>query len=223
MEYNLTKSERTDMIYKLSVKIVEYLIKNGAGNEDNENVYVYGIELMIEKFITYTLLFFISIYLKMFFPSILFVVFFVLLRGYTGGYHANTYIGCLAGTMTLYLVGTQIVIPLMLFKETPLLLGLVITVVLILILSPINHPNLDMNYSEKMKCKKRARIVLALETVFILTEIIWGVDKVFIVFPLLGMVICAFLLVLAKIIKQEVIVYEEKCEKECVTSSSKNG
>lgn len=210
--YKRLKRE-SDMINKLAVRFVEYLITSGAGNEENREAYVYGIEIMVEKIITYTALISIATYLNILIPSSLFVMFFVLLRGYTGGYHANTYIGCLVGTITMYLTCTLIVAPVMIYGEMPLIFGLAITVVLILLLSPINHPNLDMDSSELIICKKRARIVLFLETVFILVGSIYGIDKEYIVFPFLGMVMCAFLVVIAKILKQEVKVYEEGCVK----------
>ncbi len=198
------------MIKKLSVKIVEYLIKSGAGNKDSKEEYVYGIELMIEKFITYTVLLFLAIYFKLLISSTLFVVFFVLLRGYTGGYHANTYIGCLLGTISIYVACTQIIAPIMLHKETPIFMGLIIVVILILKLSPINHPNLAMDSNEIMTSKKRVHMVLAIETIYIFTGSILGVNFVYIVYPFLGMVMCTILLIIAKIIKQEVKVYEEK-------------
>lgn len=210
--YKRLKRE-SDMINKLAVRFVEYLITNGAGHEENREAYVYGIEIMVEKIITYTALISIATYLNILIPSSLFVMFFILLRGYTGGYHANTYIGCLVGTITMYLTCTLIVAPLMIHGEMSLFLGLAVTVVLILLLSPVNHPNLDMDSSELMICKKRARIVLSFETVFILVGSFCGIDKVYIVFPFLGMVMCAFLVVIAKILKQEVKVYEEGCVK----------
>lgn len=88
--------------------------------------------------------------------------------------------------------------------------GLAITIIVILTLAPVNHPNLDMNSKEIKNCKMGTKVVILIETVFILGGTICDVSKIYIVFSLLGMVMCAILLILAKIMKQEVKVHEEK-------------
>lgn len=198
------------MINMIAVRITQYLIKNEVGKSDYEQSYIYGIEIIIEKIITYSVLLVLALYFKLLIPSLLFIAFFVLLRGYTGGYHANTYAGCFVGTMVMYLTCSQVVAPLLLNEEMFLFLGLAITGLAIFILAPVNHPNLDLNSYEIKKCRNGMKVVLAIEMAFVLGCIIWRVNKLYIVFSFLGMVMCAILLILAKIIKQEVKLHEEK-------------
>ncbi len=198
------------MIHKLAVKTAGYLIMNKVGTVDYEESYIYGIEIMIEKFITYSVLLILALYFKQIIPSLLFVIFFVLLRGYTGGYHANTYAGCFISTLVMYLTCSLVLAPRLLEEEILLFPGLAITIIVILTLAPVNHPNLDMNSKEIKNCKMGTKVVILIETVFILGGIICNVSKIYIVFSLLGMVMCAILLILAKIMKQEVKVHEEK-------------
>jgi len=198
------------MIHRLAMKTAGYLVKNEVGKADNEEFYIYGIEIMIEKVLTYSVLLILALYFKLLIPSLLFVAFFILLRGYAGGYHAKTYTGCFIGTVGMYIACSQVVMPIFLKEEILLFVGLAITITLVLILAPVNHPNLDLNLNEIKKCKNGVEIVLVIEVALILGGILLSVNEVYIVFPLLGMMMCAILLVIAKIIKQEVKVHEEK-------------
>ncbi len=197
------------MTHILAEKITKYLIKNQVGEANSEAMYIYGIEIMIEKFIIYSTLLVCALYLKLLIPSILFILFFVLLRGYTGGFHASTFIGCLTGSILMYMVCTLILAPIMLDNEVFLLLGLIITVAVILMFSPMNHPNINMNMEEFNNCKDKTKVILVLEIVFLTGGRIFKLNQLYIVLPFLGMLMCAVLLVLAKIIKQEVKMYED--------------
>ncbi len=198
------------MIHALAIKAAEYLIKNEVGKEECHESYVYGLEIIMEKLITYSVLLFLALHIKLLIPSILFVIFFVILRGYTGGLHANTYMGCFTGTIVMYLTCSQLIAPFLIKEKIIIYLSLFIAGTLIFLLAPINHPNLNMNFDEIKKCKRGIRFVLAFEIIFIVGGVFWEVNEVYIVFPCLGLVMCAILLILAKIIKQEVKVHEEK-------------
>ena len=192
------------MIHGLAVKTAKYLIGNDIGQEDTEEDYVYGLELAMEKMITFSVIFILALYFKLFFPSVLFLAFFIILRGYTGGYHADTFAGCFTGTLFLYIIGAKVAVPFLVEERMIASLALVFSIIFIGLLAPMNHPNLNLDKKEIKFCKKGIRAALSIELAFILGEIICKVNPVYIVFPLFGILMCAMLLIIAKIIKQEV-------------------
>ncbi len=192
------------MIHKIAIKITDCLIYNGVTDQEKEEQYTYGIEVAVEKLITYTILLFLALYLKLLIPSILFVVFFVTMRVRTGGFHANTYFCCFICTIVMYLSCTQVIAPFLINERDYMFLTLIITSILIFLLAPINHPNLNMDSVEIKRCKREARFALLIELEFIIVATCFGINIVYIVYPIMGMMMCAILLVIAKIIQQEV-------------------
>lgn len=76
--------------------ILEYLIKsNVIENTDTEREYYqYGIEITVSSLLNIILIISIGALTFSIFESIIFLVCFVLIRQFTGGYHANTYFKC---------------------------------------------------------------------------------------------------------------------------------
>lgn len=84
------------MIRRFSEKILEYLIKsNVIENTDiDKEYYQYGIEITISSLLNVILIVIIGILTHSFFESVIFLVCFILIRQFTGGFHADTYIKC---------------------------------------------------------------------------------------------------------------------------------
>jgi accessory gene regulator B len=192
------------MVHKIAVRISESLINNGMSNRDNVEYYIYGIEVFIEKITFYLIVLSLALYFRLFFPSILFLVFFIALRGRTGGYHAKHYINCLIGSTLLFLICCKVFAPFLSNNTLIMYLLCAIASVIILIFAPVNHPNVNMDSEELSSYRIRARVVLGLELIFIITLSILRIKSVYIIFPSMGIIMCAVLLMIAKIIKQEV-------------------
>ncbi|MBB2182863.1 accessory gene regulator B family protein [Lachnospiraceae bacterium MD1] len=192
------------MVHKIAVRISESLINNGMSNRDNVEYYIYGIEVFIEKITFYLIVLSLALYFRLFIPSILFLVFFIALRGRTGGYHAKRYISCLLGSTLLFLSCCKVFAPFLLNNTLIMYLLCAIASVIILIFAPVNHPNVNMDSEELNSYRIRARVVLGLELLYIVTLSILRIKSVYIIFPSMGIIMCAVLLMIAKIIKQEV-------------------
>ncbi len=84
------------MIERFSKLILEYLIKsNVIENTDTEREYYqYGIEITVSSLLNIILIISIGAFTFSIFESIIFLVCFVLIRQFTGGYHADTYFKC---------------------------------------------------------------------------------------------------------------------------------
>ena len=79
-----------------------------------------------------------------------------------------------------------------------------LSVIFIEIVGTVNHPNMKMNPEELMESKKAARIIGLLEGSIICSCILLGVDRIFISYMAIAVILCAALLCIAKIRKQEV-------------------
>ena len=70
----------------------------------------------------------------------------------------------------------------------------------------INHPNMDMSKSELRESKKAARLLILIEVMIIAVLVYLKADLLYIGYMSVAIILCAFLMCLAKIIKQEVRV-----------------
>lgn len=84
------------LIRKISEKILNYLINSKviSDTEDNREFYQYGIEITISSLLNIVLILCIGILTHSISESMIFLVCFILLRQFTGGFHADTYFKC---------------------------------------------------------------------------------------------------------------------------------
>lgn len=82
------------MITALAQIISGYLIKNKIIDNTKLDIYIYGFEIMISNIICFGMGLVIGAVCSEFIECILFLIVFILLRRYCGGYHAETYLKC---------------------------------------------------------------------------------------------------------------------------------
>ena len=76
--------------------ILNFMIKNNVISKDTEEIefYRYGIEITLSSLINIALISIIGIVTNYTFESTMFLAVFIIMRSFTGGYHANTYVKC---------------------------------------------------------------------------------------------------------------------------------
>lgn len=84
------------MISHISELILQYLLKSNVINDSNDEkeYYRYGIEITVSSLLNVILIIFIGILFQSVIESIIFLIFFMLIRQFTGGFHADTYFKC---------------------------------------------------------------------------------------------------------------------------------
>ena len=189
---------------KIAGYLMEGLIKNQLVKETDREIYQYGLEKLVGKIISYTALFLLAVILRMILPSLFFLGFFFALRGRTGGYHASTETGCLIGTMVIYLAVMELFLPFFMRHGEAVIACVAFSVFSVIAFVPVNHPNLGFDREELAQYKKRSRIVLSGEIAVIGALTFLGVRHEYVISSILGMSVCAFLICLAKAVKQEV-------------------
>ena len=193
------------MIEKMALKIVNQMETEKIISKSSCEYYEYALIGMVEHVITIGTMLILGLLFKQFFHTICFIVFFLSLRKRTGGFHANKFSQCYLGTVIFYIAIMQIV-PILCEKPTVMYGLLFLSMLLICIMGTINHPNMDMSKSELRESKKAARLLILMEVMIIAVLVYLNVDLLYIGYMSVAVILCAFLMCLAKIIKQEVCV-----------------
>lgn len=193
------------MIEKMVIKIINQMEMEKIISKSSCEYYEYALIGMVEHAITVGTMLLIGLIFRQFLPTICFIVFFLSLRKRTGGFHANKFWQCYLGTVITYIVVVQIV-PMLCINPTIMYGMLFFAITLICIIGTINHPNIDMSKSELQESKKAARLVVLMEVMIIAVLVYLKADILYIGYMSVAIILCAFLMCLAKIIKQEVCV-----------------
>ena len=202
--------------------LTKQLVKKKLIELSQQEYYHYGLELLVGKVVNFSALLLLAVSMKMIVPSVWFLGFFLILRGRTGGYHASTEMRCFIGTIGIYVITVRYVLPVLIERKWIVFLCLGAVVFIILKWAPVNHPNIAFSKEEVSQYKKRARRVLNFELIIMIILWLFGVEADIYISAGLGMTACAFLVVIAKIIGQEV-KENEKWKEEFVEGSKKGG
>ncbi len=192
------------MVHSMAERVTSSMIEREILYEGGREEYVYALETMTEKIITYIVLFSMAAYMHNILPTMTFMVFFFSLRSRTGGFHAKSFLGCLLGTSLIYIVMSVGVFPYFIKNETIMYVLLIISACTIFVIGNVNHPNLALNSNEVQGCKKSARVIIVIEFVCILCGCILKMNTACIFFAAMGVIMCAILLCIAILFKQEV-------------------
>lgn len=149
------------MIQLLTKKILAFITKNTKIPIDETDVYKYGIEITISSVLNIVLIIILSLLLGNFVSGICFLFCFILLRQFTGGYHAESYFKC-----NLALGVSYVCISLIsnVFSRLPihLLEGLLIAgCITVVLYAPVNNRHKQLTSKQKQQFKNISLIIYA--------------------------------------------------------------
>ena len=98
------------MIYEFSKRTIEYIasLSDQPSDQDQLDVYIYGMECFLNTAIPVILLTICSIMFDSLIETFLWLFAFSLLREYTGGYHASTQFACITSSTMLGIGNTLV-------------------------------------------------------------------------------------------------------------------
>lgn len=196
------------MIEKIAIDLVDQMTETKLIHKDMAERYIYVAICWMEKLITIGTIILISIAVEKFLPTLFFLLFFLGLRKRTGGYHLDKFYQCYLASVLSYLVILGISTSLVGYPQ--LILGMLLFAMSVIgIIGTVNHPNMHMDSAQLAESKKEARIILLLEGSIIYCCVLLGADLIFISYMAIAVILCAALLCIAKILKQEVKENEE--------------
>lgn len=131
--------------------------------DDNEAAsYKYGVQILLEKLISYAVIFGLALILNRFLEVLLFFISFSIIRKYSGGIHCRHFETCLIASTVVSFSG----IALFSIAEMVNLAyqGVAImSITIVFIIGSVNNPNIDWNDSEFRKARRMSRLIVFFE------------------------------------------------------------
>lgn len=142
------------MIYQLSTRTIEYIAahSNQAIDQDQLDVYIYGLECFVNTAVPVVSLTIFSILHDSFLETWLWIFAFTLLRKYTGGYHAPTQFTCMAFSTCLG-IGNTLAIQHLTFHWVPAAIFYFLCIGSAAILCPIKSSKKEVSNTQRMHYK----------------------------------------------------------------------
>ncbi|MBD5546019.1 MAG: accessory gene regulator B family protein [Lachnospiraceae bacterium] len=152
------------MLESVAYRIVNTQIRKGLLKEEDRNIYQYGYQMLMEYCINIATSITIAAFFHAYKIVLVFSLAYFLLRGYAGGYHAKTSIGCLLMSATV--LGAVVAVVryvgnISFSKE--LILAEVVMLPYVFKKMPIPVKNKPISENEKIHFGKMARWVYAVE------------------------------------------------------------
>lgn len=143
------------MIAKLAKSTAYFFVEKQVVKKEDEEVYAYGMELLYSSIMNIAVAVIISIITNTVFPTSAFLITFIVLRQYIGGYHAKTHLGCMSILAVLLCCFA------VMSKHIPeqgevwiSMLSVISSIILILRFAPVEHPNKPLSDNEKSRLRK---------------------------------------------------------------------
>lgn len=183
----LYREESGRMISFFSERITVFFVNKGIVKKEERNIYKYGFELIISAIISFIIMILIGILTDRMIESIFFYTCFILVRTYTGGFHADTHLKCkiaFAGAQVITLLMAEILIRVSILYS---IISMIICLILIARFAPIENKNKKIKDHQKMK-KIAFALVITLYVVAFFANYIYPKSFVVIVSSMLTIV-----------------------------------
>lgn len=180
---------------QVASKIVARMLTANLISESESEEYTYGIQILLEKIISYFIIFLLAAILNRFLEISLFILSFSLLRKYSGGIHCKRFKTCLIASSAVSISGVAL-FPLV---EKRILLyqgGLIMSIIFIIIIGAINNPNIDWSVCEYRKAKRLSRLTVLLEVSVLLLMMLLNFPLKIRFYISYGIVVCAISMLL---------------------------
>lgn len=136
------------MLNKIASYLTRILQKNHIIQEEFFDVYVYGFELLLSSLFSTTVIILAGLCMHRVLETIVFLLVFILLRSYSGGYHATKFSLCTITTFCVY----AIVMVFSFFLVVNLLAFAIlggVGLALLCVFAPIENPNKELSTKRK--------------------------------------------------------------------------
>lgn len=141
-------------------RIADFLIAQAIIHEKDKELYIYGLNKLKGIVINISMTILMGVLLDMVIESILFLIVYIPLRRYVGGYHAPSPVSC-------FILSTVLVAAVLLgIKYVPVNFYVVVTMLIlsgliIFVKAPVESKNRALSSNEKRVFRKRARLTLS--------------------------------------------------------------
>lgn len=165
------------MINELSEKIANRLLRKKVIDDEEKEIYRYGMNQILLSLINIITIIMMGILLDMLWQCLVFTFSFMIIRTYAGGYHASTQARCYLLTVSI-ITATLSVIKYVEINNYICLILLSISSVIILILSPVGSENKPLDDIEIIIYRKKTIIVWCVEFLIAILFILVNVKEI---------------------------------------------
>ena len=153
------------MIKRAVTRLVSAQIRLGTIQESNRKVYEYGYQLMIEAFINVVISLLLGAVLGCFKEVVFFLIVFMPLRSFCGGYHAaKTWQCTVLSNLVVLLVIVVLKVSLLSGIITPVyILGDIVIGGMIVLFAPVDNENRRLGEKERRRYKMTASVIMSVE------------------------------------------------------------
>lgn len=190
-----------DGMDKVASKIVDSMLTEQMITNEDRSIYIYSLQMIMEKVIGYVAIFILAIVFNLFLPTVMFILFFGTIRKYSGGFHLSNFSNCFIMSVGVYIIMCKLVYPMLPMYSISSLIFAIVAGVLVVFIGAINNPNIHWNTTEFEETTALTRYVALIETGVIICMFILGCNSIYLWFMSLGVVLAALLLVIEKVKK----------------------
>jgi len=146
------------MIYRLSVWLTKWFIKNDYLQQEDYETYVYCIDSLLAKIVFYISLSIVALLFNIVPITIGYYVGFITFRYTAGGYHAKTALRCSVLSWSVYAIMMYLIVRLNTAPETMIVIAAMSSMTLALLVAwrhaPIDHFNKPVSTEKKQRLRQ---------------------------------------------------------------------
>ncbi len=165
------------MIEYISNKLVLWLLSTNVINESEKEIYQFGIFQLVTNFINFILMILIGFLVNELLAILSYMISFLNLRKYAGGYHADTIGKCFLTSMIITLI-FLFILKLGYLHVNIKIFSWIISNIMIILLAPIQNKNKQFEDSEKIIYRKKTLQICFVEDISILLCITFNFQNI---------------------------------------------
>ena len=153
----------------MSKKLSSFFAANGIIKQEDTEVYEYSLEILFSTVLNFIAVAVIAVFAQKSLLTLFYLLGFIPLRLIAGGYHADTHFRCflvLIGTYSVFLFMVTFIPSL--FVMPAAITAVIVSVILILVLAPVEDKNKPVSAEDKKKFKLKSRIAVFVYSAVIL-------------------------------------------------------
>lgn len=192
------------MINKLSTFFTEKLLSNGTINDEDKELYIYGLFMLLSQLVFFIIACIFGFVLNCIIESIIFYIAFQFIRKYAGGYHAATETRCeILSTLSILACIVVIRLSKTYDFQTVLLIISAVSSVCIFVFCPLDTPEKPLSKKEFKYFRKVSWVILLVISINIIVSYFFKFQMV-LVPCCLSLILESVLLVAGKIKKMKI-------------------
>lgn len=150
------------MFYRASIYIADIFEQQNKFKAEDKELYRYGIQQGLNLALNILTTIIIGVLCGMIYPSILFLICYMPLRSFCGGYHAKSYLRCYIYSVIM-ITGIFLVAKYFTFSVLVYEILILVSLIAIFLLAPVEDKNKTLDSDEKRVFRKRACIIAFFE------------------------------------------------------------